>query len=328
MKLPLNLKIKSNQKNLRIIAISTLLVLGSILFLLTGPEVFNLVESKVSSGNLEEAVNFTSSVLAETTPPVQTPKIQIVSSNIEAPKISAVSALAFDVETNQLLFQKNINQRLALASTTKIMTAIIASEHFTSADILTVPTEAIVGGSSMELSGGERLTFRSLLYGMMLNSGNDAAFTIAMNYPGGYDAFVSKMNGRVLEMGLKDTHFDNPAGFDSPTNYSSAYDLLQIGIASMQNVKLGRVFSTKETSVTSIDKTQIHVLKNLNKLLSQEGVVGIKTGTTEKAGESFVGLVEKNSHTILIVVLNSNDRFGETKELIDWIFTNYSWQVN
>lgn len=316
------------QKNLKVIAVSIILVLGSILFLLTGPEVFNLVESKVSSGNLEEAVNFTSSVLAETTPPVQTPKIEIVSSNIEAPKISAVAALAFDPEMEQLLFQKNIHQRLALASTTKIMTAIIASEHFTSADVLTVPTEAIVGGSSMELSGGERLTFRSLLYGMMLNSGNDAAFTIAMNYPGGYDAFVSRMNERALEMGLEDTHFDNPAGFDSPTNYSSAYDLLQIGIAAMQNAKLGRVFSTKETSVTSIDKTQIHILKNLNKLLNQNGVLGIKTGTTEKAGESFVGLIKKNGHTILTVMLNSNDRFGETKELIDWIFTNYSWQVN
>lgn len=328
MKLPLDLKHKYSQKNLKVIAVSLLLVLGSILFLLTGPKAFNLVESKVSSGNLEEAVNFTSSVLAETTPPVQTPKIEIVSSNIEAPKISAVAVLAFDFEMEQLLFQKNIHQRLALASTTKIMTAIIASEHFTSADVLTVPNEAIVGGSSMELSGGERLTFRSLLYGMMLNSGNDAAFTIAMNYPGGYDAFVAKMNERVLEMGLKDTHFDNPAGFDSPTNYSSAYDLLQIGIAATTNVKLGKVFSTKETSVTSIDKTQTHILKNLNKLLNQYGVSGIKTGTTEKAGESFVGLVEKNGHTILTVMLNSNDRFGETKELIDWIFANYSWQVN
>lgn len=328
MRLPFDLKYKIDQKKLRIIAISILLILGSIVFLLSGPKAFKLVESKVTSGNLEESINLEKTVLAQTSISVEPPKIEIISKSIEIPLISAVAAIAFDVETEQLLFQKNVHEKLAPASTTKIMTAIIASEHFASADLLTVPQEAIVGGSSMGLSAGETLTFRSLLYGMMLNSGNDAAFTIAMNYPGGYDAFVAKMNSKVLEMGLKDTHFDNPAGFDSPTHYSSAYDLLQIGVAAMKNAKLGRVFSTKETSVTSIDKSQTHVLKNLNKLLNQDGVIGIKTGTTEKAGESFVGLIEKEGHTILTVMLNSNDRFSETKELIDWIFANYSWQVN
>lgn len=327
MKLPLDLKIKPNKKKLKIIGIIILLILSSILFLLTGPQTFNLVESKVTSENLKETVKFESTVLAETIP-VKEPKIEIISKNIEPSKTTAVAAIAFDTQTRQTLFQKNIHQRLAPASTTKIMTAIIASEYFASGDLLTVPPEAVIKGSSMGLVAGERLTFRGLLYGLMLNSGNDAAFTVAMNYPGGYDAFVAKMNERVNEIGLENTHFDNPAGFDSQTQYSSAYDLLQIGKAAIINAKLGRVFSTKETSVTSIDKLQIHDLKNLNKLLNQDGVVGIKTGTTEKAGESFVGLVEKNGHTVLTVMLNSEDRFGETKKLIDWIFENYSWQVN
>lgn len=328
MKLPLDLKHKPNQKSIRVIAVSILLVLGSILFLLTGPQAITLVESKVSSGNIEEVVDLTGTVLAETTPVIKDPKIEIVSKNIAKPEIGAVAAIAEDQETRKLIFEKNIHEKLAPASTTKIMTAIISSEHFASADLLTVPAEAIVGGSSMGLTAGEQLTFRSLLYGMMLNSGNDAAFTIAMNYPGGYDSFVAKMNSRVVELGLTDTHFDNPAGFDSPSHYSSAYDLLQIGKEAMQNAKLGKVFSTKETQVTSIDKSQVHVLKNLNKLLNQYGVLGIKTGTTEKAGESFVGLIEKNGHTIVTVMLNSPDRFGETKTLLDWIFTNYSWQIN
>lgn len=326
MKLPLDLKIKSKKK-LRIIGITILLILASILFLLTGPQTFDLVESKVTSENLQNAVNLDGKVLAETKL-FKEPRIEIVSQNMALPAITAIASIAFDTQTKQILFEKNIHEKLAPASTTKIMTAIIASEHFDNADLLTVPAEAVVGGSSMGLTIGERLTFRSLLYGMMLNSGNDAAFTIAMNYPGGYEAFVAKMNERVLEMGLKDTHFDNPAGFDSPTHYSSAYDLLQIGKAAVTNVKLGRVFSTKETSVTSIDKLQIHDLKNLNKLLDQYGVIGIKTGTTEKAGESFVGLIEKDGHMIITVMLNSADRFGETKKLIDWIFENYSWQVN
>lgn len=327
MKLPLDLKIKPNRKKLKIIGITILLILSSVLFLLTGPKTFNLVESKVTSENLKGSVRLEGTVLAETIE-IKKPKIEINSANIEPPNITALAAIAFDTRTQQTLFQKNIHQRLAPASTTKIMTAIIASEYFASGDLLSVPPEAVVGGSSMGLSAGEHLTFRSLLYGMMLNSGNDAAFTIAMNYPGGYDAFVAKMNERAKELGLTDTHFENPAGFDSPTQYSSAYDLLQIGKTAIVNAKLGKVFSTKETSVTSIDKLQIHDLKNLNKLLNQDGVVGIKTGTTEKAGESFVGLVEKNGHTILTVMLNSSDRFGETKKLIDWIFENYSWQVN
>jgi D-alanyl-D-alanine carboxypeptidase len=180
----------------------------------------------------------------------------------------------------------------------------------------------------MGLSAGEQLTFRSLLYGMMLNSGNDAAFTLAYNYPGGITAFIKKMNERAADLGAVDTHFDNPAGFDSPNHYSSAYDLLLIAKEAIKNARLGKVFSTKETSVTSVDKNHLHDLKNLNKLLNEDGVIGIKTGTTELAGESFVGLVEKNNQTVLTVMLNSGDRFGETRSLIDLIFKNYTWQLN
>ncbi len=332
MNLPLDLKKKTNKQSLRsdlkqtlrILAVITILFLTSAIFLMTGPEAIELIESHASSENVQKS----GLVLSEIRLPTPAPKMELISANTLPPKISAVSVIAYDVQTDKMLFEKNIHTKLAPASTTKIMTAVIGSEHFSSGDLLTVPAEAIVGGSTMGLVAGEQITFRSLLYGMMLNSGNDAAFTIAYNYPGGYSVFISKMNERVSELGLKDTHFDNPAGFDSPAHYSSAYDLLQIAKAAKSNAKLGRVFSTKETSVASIDKSQIHILKNLNKLLNQDGVVGIKTGTTEMAGESFVGLVEKDGHNILTVMLNSPDRFGETKSLIDWIFNNYSWKIN
>lgn len=316
---------KSAGKKIRLAAIGLILILASTLFLMTGPQALDLVESKVTSENLPgDSIKAEGLVLSEK----QVPKVELVSANIPQPLVSAVAVLAYDMATGRVLYEKNIHSKLAPASTTKIMTAIVASEHFNSGDLLTVPAEALVGGSTMGLSAYERLTFRSLLYGMMLNSGNDAAYTLAYNYPGGYEAFITKMNSKAAELGAKDTHFNNPAGFDSPTHYSSAYDLLLIGKESVKNARLGKVFSTKETSVTSFDKNQIHVLKNLNKLLNEEGVVGIKTGTTEMAGESLVGLIERENRTILTVMLNSQDRFGETKSLLDWIFKNYSWKVN
>lgn len=239
--------------------------------------------------------------------------------------LKAKAVLVKDFDTGQIFFEKNMDAKLSPASTTKIMTALVAVEHFRSADILTVTQDSLIGGSTMGLKFGEQLTFRSLLYGMMLNSGNDAAFTIAANFPGGIPAFVTKMNQKARELGLASTHFDNPAGFDSPTHYSSAADLFEIGKAVALNAQLAKVVATKETSVISWDKSNSHNLKNLNKLLPEEGVLGIKTGYTEGAGESFVGLVERKNHKIITVVLNSEDRFGETKSLINWVYDNFSW---
>ncbi len=317
---------KSSVRKFKVLSLILVLISASTLFLLTGPQTLDLVESKVSSENLQPAPkNFGSTVLAET---IVVPKIELISADLPQPVLTAVATIAYDPNLEKILYQKNIHTKLAPASTTKIMTAIIASEHYNSGDLLTVPAAAIVGGSTMGLSAGEQLTFRSLLYGMMLNSGNDAAYTIAYNYPGGLESFIAKMNERAGVLGATNTHFDNPAGFDSANHYSSAYDLLLIGKEAMKNARLGTVFSTKETSVTSIDKTQSHVLKNLNKLLKEDGVLGMKTGTTEMAGESFVGLIERDNQTILTVMLNSQDRFGETKNLLDWIFKNYTWKVN
>lgn len=244
---------------------------------------------------------------------------------LPALNLKSKAVLAKDFDTDQVFFEKNMDVRLSPASTTKIMTALVAVEHYKPADILTVTQDSLIGGSTMGLKLGEQLTFRSLLYGMMLNSGNDAAFTIAANYPGGILAFVSKMNQRAGELGLGNTHFDNPAGFDSPTHYSSASDLFIIGKAAVENAQLAKVVATKETSVISWDKSNAHTLKNLNKLLQEEGVLGIKTGYTEGAGESFVGLIERENHKIITIVLNSEDRFGETKSLINWVYDNFSW---
>ncbi len=252
-----------------------------------------------------------------------------VSRNLITPNLSARSVLVEDLITNTVLFQKDIGLRVPIASTTKIMTALVGSQYFKPNSILTADQGAEVIGSSMGLKKGESMSFRALLYGMLLNSGNDAAYTIAENYPGGVLGFVSSMNKKAAELGLLNTHFDNPAGFDSPNHYSTASDMAKITEEALKNYQLSRIFATKETEVTSVDKRYTHELHNLNKLLSQvKGVLGVKTGYTDLAKENLVTYVDRDNHKILTVVLGSDDRFGESTKLIDWTYNNFNWPQN
>jgi len=249
-----------------------------------------------------------------------------VNSGFPIPGFSARSVLIKDLTTDTLLFQKDANISFPIASTTKIMTALVANEYFRPNSILTASSSASIGGAKIGLTYGEKLNFRSLLYGMLLNSGNDAAFAIAENYPGGVAQFVKAMNKKALNLNLSSTHFDNPAGFDSPSHYSSAMDLSKITEEALKNPDLAKIFATKETQVSSIDKQQKHKLVNLNKLLtSVSGILGVKTGYTDAAKENLVGLVERNGHKVLTVVLGSDDRFGETEKLVEWAYSNFVW---
>lgn len=257
---------------------------------------------------------------------VQEYNIPPISKNLPIPAFSARALFIKDLATDTILYQKDANVSLPIASTTKIMTALVASEYYKQNSVLTVNSSANTPGSRVGLVNGEDLTFRSMLYGMLLNSGNDAAFAIAENYPGGFLGFVSAMNKKSLELNLKHTHFENPAGFDSPNHYSSAADLAKITEEALKNYQLARIFATKETNIVSLDKKYTHQLLNLNKLLSQvSGVLGVKTGTTELAKENLVTLIERNGHKVLLVVLGSDDRFDETTSMIDWTFSNFQW---
>ena len=249
-----------------------------------------------------------------------------VGKNLPFPSFSARSILIKELTSETILYQKDINVSLPVASTTKIMTALVASEYFKPNSVLKVNDVADIPGTKVGLFKGEDLSFRSLLYGMLLSSGNDAAYSIAENYPGGVLGFVSAMNKKVTELNLKNTHFDNPAGFDSPKHYSSASDLAKITEDALKNFQLARIFATKETDIVSLDKKYTHKLSNLNKLLSQvKGVLGVKTGKTEAAKENLITLIERDEHKVLIVVLGSDDRFGETTKLIDWTYSNFEW---
>lgn len=257
---------------------------------------------------------------------IQKYNIPPISKNLNLPLYSARAVLVKDLATSTILYQKDANIPLPIASTTKIMTALVASEYYKQNSVLTVGSSAATPGSKVGLNYGESLTFRALLYGMLLNSGNDAAYTLAENYPGKTLGFVSAMNKKAIEFNLTNTHFDNPAGFDSPNQYSSAEDLAKITEEALKNYQLVKIFATKETSIVSLNKNYTHQLLNLNKLLSSvRGVLGVKTGTTEGAKENLVTLVERSGHKVLLVILGSNDRFGETTRLIDWTYANFNW---
>lgn len=292
----------------------------SINVLLGLPKVVNLTQEVVSAQNIpsNKILESKGSVagISKTIPVLK-------SNSLQVPYVTANAIIVKDIESGFLLYVKDPDKRVPIASTTKIMTALVASEYFKPSDVLIVKDISLVPGSSMGLKLGEQITFRSLLYGMLLNSGNDAAYTIADNYPGGRGSFIDAMNQKTQEMKLVNTHFDNPAGFDSNNHYSSAFDLAKIAEAVILNYQLARVVSTKETAVFSIDNGSEHLLKNLNKLLDLPGVLGIKTGTTPAAKENLVALIERDGRRTLIVVLGSDDRFTETEKLIDWAYANW-----
>lgn len=257
---------------------------------------------------------------------IQKYNISPLNKNIPIPTFSARAIFVKDLTSDTILHQKDANVSLPIASTTKIMTAMVASEYFKPNSVLKVKMGAAVAGAKVGLVSGEDLSFRSLLYGMLLSSGNDAAYALAENYPEGILGFVSAMNKKALELNLQNTHFDNPAGFDNPKHFSSAKDLSIITEEALKNVTLARIFATKQTSIVSLDKKYTHQLSNLNRLLSQvRGVLGVKTGFTEGAKENLVTFVDRDGHQILTVVLGSNDRFGESTKLIEWVYENFTW---
>lgn len=301
-------------------AISIFVAIGILLGL---PKAVNFTESLVSAQNISSNNIAENKVdIAGVHKIVPLPK----TNSLQIPSVSATAIILKDLDSQVLLYVKDPDKKVPIASTTKIMTALVASGYFKANDILETKDISLVSGSSMGLKIGEKMTFRSLLYGMLLNSGNDAAYTLADNYPGGRNNFINAMNSKASQMGLANTHFDNPAGFDSLNHYSSASDLSKIAEETINNSQLARVVSTKETIVYSTDKQLRHPLKNLNKLLDEPGILGIKTGTTPAAKENLVGLVERDGHKILTVVLGSSDRFSETEKLIDWAYSNFIWQ--
>lgn len=244
------------------------------------------------------------------------------------PLVSAKGVVVMDADSKVVLFDKNPDLRFSSASTTKIMTALAALEYYKLQDVLTVK-QSVFEGSVAGLKEGEKLTFENLLYAMLLPSGNDAALTIAQNYPGGEVEFVRKMNENAAKWNLSNTNYKDPAGLDDE-NYTTPFDLATLATISLKNPEFKRVVGTKERIIFDTTGNMIK-LENLNKLLGYDGVEGIKTGYTEEAGQvlvtskSYLDTKENKQKSIIIVVMGSDDRFFDTENLLDLISGNITY---
>jgi D-alanyl-D-alanine carboxypeptidase (penicillin-binding protein 5/6) len=257
------------------------------------------------------------------------------------PTLTARAAVLMDTDTGRVLWSKAPNRRLPIASTTKMMTALLTSELADPAEVATVYPRDLVGGSTINLREDERITLEQLLYGALIQSGNDAAFTLA-DHVGrahlggvgdeGIQVFVDAMNARAKRMGLSNTHFVNPNGFDAPGHYSSALDLARLGRAVLADPLLASIVGTAQYRVTGYleagrERTPVyHRVKTTNELLgTYMGANGIKTGTTPQAGQALVASVRRGDAGMIAVVLGSSDRFADVRALFDWGFARYEW---
>lgn len=227
-------------------------------------------------------------------------------------EISAQAAVLIAVHNGELLYSKNADKRLPMASTTKIMTAITVIENCDINRVVTIPKEACgIEGSSAYLKEGEKLTVKELLYALMLASANDSAVALAIAISGSCEAFVELMNSNAKELDLKNTHFVNPHGLDDAQHYSSANDLAKIMIYAMKNPIFREITNSKSYVCTSKGNEE-RVFSNHNKLLNMyKPCVGGKTGFTKRCGRSLVSYARSNKVEIVCVTLNAPDDWND-----------------
>lgn len=235
------------------------------------------------------------------------------------PFVSAKSALVYDLTSEKVLFSKNSERKLPMASLTKIMTAIVAIESAKDDEYL-VSQEDLVGENSMGLAEGEKLTLKELLYGLILTSGNDAAETLASNFPGGREKFIEAMNNKSKAMGLKNTKFTNPTGFEGDGNqYTTAKDLLVITNYALQSPIFKEVVRTFIHEIPYSENHKAFYLENETNLISSyPGVFGVKDGYTPEAGLCLVTYLDYKGHKIIGIILGSDNRRQEMKDLLDY----------
>lgn len=260
-------------------------------------------------------------------------EIQQTESNITAPEepsVSAYSAILYLPDSGEILYQKRIDEKLPIASITKIMTALIAFEEASSNDKEVKFTPQMQAeGSSMYIKNGEILKLSELAKGMMMVSGNDAANAIAITIGGSQEGFAKLMNERAKQLGMKNTSFVTPSGLDDENHYSTAYDMAILTAYAMENEQFKNTVSQKSINISYVspeNKTQL--CTNHNRLLSTyDGCIGVKTGFTKSAGRTLVSCAERNGIRLIAVTLNDGDDWNDHEKLYDYGFETVRTQM-
>ncbi len=239
---------------------------------------------------------------------------------------SAKSHVLMEATTMRVLSEKNPHSKLPMASTTKIMTCLLAIEQGDLQEVVTVPKEgAGVEGSSMYLVEGEKLPLLDLVYGLMISSGNDAAVTIAIHVSGSVEAFAELMNNRAQEIGAINTNFVTPNGLHDDEHYTTAYDLALISSFALANPVFAEIVSTQSKHIPADEDSADHYLTNKNKILYEyDGGNGIKTGYTSDAGKCLAASAYRDGMQLVAVVLNDSNMFEDCMSLFNMGFSSYS----
>ena len=237
--------------------------------------------------------------------------------------LSAQASVVVEANSGRVIYGNNQDKRLSMASTTKIMTSLLALENCELDIEFCVTDEMVqVEGTSMGLVGGDYVTMRAIVYGMLLQSGNDAANVAAYMMSGSIEKFSKLMNERACRIGMKNTNFVTPSGLDADEHYSTAYDMALLGAEAIKNEDFAEICSTKSASVSYGNPAYKRTLTNHNKFLSRyEGAFGIKTGFTKKSGRCLVTAVERNGITLVAVTLNAPDDWNDHAKLYDYAFS-------
>ncbi len=242
------------------------------------------------------------------------------------PQLNSQHYILLDATTNTVILSQNPDSKIYPASTTKLATALTALNIYPLDEVLTINQE-YTDGQVMELKLGEKITIRSLVDALLVYSANDAAFTLANHHQKGETGFIEEMNLIAQKYGLKNTHFTNYDGIHNENHYSSVYDLSQIARLAIKNPVVTKTVKQKNLTVENVEKTIKHELVSTNELL---GIIpeieGLKTGWTPEAGGAFIGLINLNGHYLISVVAQSEDRFADTKNIINWAKSNVFWQ--
>ena len=245
-------------------------------------------------------------------------------------EISAKSAVIICADTGEVVYSKNMNERLSMASTTKIMTAILALEYGAVDKMQKVTTDMIsVEGSSIGLLDGDQISLKTLVKGMLLESGNDAANATAHIVGGSIPQFVTMMSNKAIEIGMNSTSFETPSGLDGESHYSTAFDMALLGAYAIKNPEFRSICEDESDVVYYGNPPYRRVFSNHNKLLDlYDGVFGIKTGFTKKSGRCLVSAVQKDGKTLVAVTLNAPDDWNDHIKMYDYSFEKvHSYQL-